>query len=92
MFKLYLGCAIPFGERKPYVDLSDPSHIPVHTRIMALTATATESTRKHVISRLCLDDPVIVYVPPTKTNILHSVYQKSSLDTIVNIKITLKTC
>ena len=24
--KLYLGCAIPFGERKPYVDLSDPSH------------------------------------------------------------------
>ena len=42
---------------------------PVHTRIMALTATATESTRKHVISRLCLDDPVIVYVPPTKTNI-----------------------
>ena len=23
--KLYLGCAIPFGERKPYVDLSDPS-------------------------------------------------------------------
>ena len=27
MFKLYLGCAIPFGERKPYVDLSDPSHL-----------------------------------------------------------------
>ena len=54
---------------------------------MALTATATESTRKHVISRLCLDDLVIVYVPPTKTNILYSVYQKSSLDTIV-IKIT----
>ena len=25
--KLYLGCAIPFGERKPYVDLSDPSHL-----------------------------------------------------------------
>ena len=25
--KLYLGCAIPFGERKPYVDLSDPSHV-----------------------------------------------------------------
>ena len=24
MFKLYLGCAIHFGERKPYVDLSDP--------------------------------------------------------------------
>ena len=23
--KLYLGCAIPFGERKPYVDFSDPS-------------------------------------------------------------------
>ena len=54
---------------------------------MALTATATESTRNHVISRLCLDDPVIEYVPPTKTNILYSVYQKSSLDTIV-IKIT----
>ena len=41
-----------------------------------------------MISRgLCLDDPVIVYVPPTKTNILYSVYQKSSLDTIV-IKFT----
>ena len=27
VFKLYLGCAITFGERKPYVDLNDPSHI-----------------------------------------------------------------
>ena len=30
-----------------------------------------------------MDDPVIVYVPSTKTNILYSVFQKSSLDTIV---------
>jgi len=55
------------------------SIIPIHPRIMALT----ESTRKHVISQICLDDSLTVYVPPTKTNILYSVYQKSSLDTTV---------
>ena len=48
---------------------------------MALTATAT--TRKVVIRRLCMEDPVIVYIPPTKANITFSVMEKSSINVVV---------
>ena len=56
---------------------------PSDVRIMALTATATNTTRKVVISRLCMEDPVIVYVPPTKTNITYSVIEKPSINVVV---------
>ena len=48
---------------------------------MALTATAT--TRKVVIRRLCMEDPVVVYIPPTKANITLTVMEKSSINVVV---------
>ena len=45
------------------------SIMPCNVKIMALIATATPLTRKVVIGRLCMEDPVIVNVPPTKANI-----------------------
>lgn len=46
---------------------------------MALTATATKSTRRIVIQRLCMENPVIVYLPPTKSNITYTVFAKPEL-------------
>lgn len=43
---------------------------------MALTATATAYTRQQVISRLCMDDPAIIYEPPVKSNIYYEVKEK----------------
>ena len=39
-------------------------------RVMALTATATKPTREVVISRLCMQETCVVYLPPTKNNII----------------------
>ena len=59
------------------------SIVPSNVKVMALTTTATALTRKVVISRLCMNDPFIIYVPPTKTNIFYTVTQKSSLNNII---------
>ena len=56
--------------------------MPSNVKVMALTATANALTRKVVISRLCMEDPFIIYVPPTKTNLFYAVAQKSSLNDI----------
>ena len=47
---------------------------------MALTATATLTTRKFITSSLCLrsDNTHIVYVPPVKHNIAYCVAEKPS--------------
>eukprot|EP00731_Ephydatia_muelleri_P024156 Em0016g427a len=43
--KLYLGCAIHFGKRKPYVDLSDsPQYTCVHEAQNVATSPAIEAT------------------------------------------------
>lgn len=46
---------------------------------MALTATATMMTRKEVISRLCMINPIIVYMAPTKANIFYSCKSKTTI-------------
>lgn len=46
---------------------------------MALTATATATTRREVIKRLCMLDEKLIYLPPTKTNIYYSVVDKLTL-------------
>ena len=51
------------------------SIIPETVRVMALTATATKSTRKFINS-LSMQMPEIVYVPPTRENIMYAVMNK----------------
>ena len=43
---------------------------------MALTATATISTRKYIIKNLSMKNPTIIYLPPDKANIVYHVADK----------------
>ena len=52
------------------------SIIPENVKVMALTATATKSTRKCIIKSLCMQSPEIVYIPPVKGNIIYTVLDK----------------
>ncbi len=46
------------------------SIIPEDVHVMALTATATNSTRQAIIESLSMDKPVIVSIPPVNDNYL----------------------
>ena len=59
------------------------SLIPSSVNVMALTATATQSTRQAVIKHLNMQSPSIVYLPPTKTNVFYSVVKKRDLRDVV---------
>ena len=59
------------------------SLIPQRVRVMALTATATKSTRKVVINRLSMINPIIISVTPNKPNIMYKVVDKSPIDSVV---------
>lgn len=48
--------------------------------MMALTATATNKTRAHIIRTLNMQRPTVVSIPPIKDNIMYAVAQKSSID------------
>ena len=50
---------------------------------MALTATATISTRRTVIKRLNMKHPIIISITPDKPNILYSVLQKGEMVAVV---------
>ena len=50
---------------------------------MALTATATTKTRKDIITRLCMNDPAIIYLPPTKSNIVYFCKPKTTLRDVI---------
>ena len=52
--------------------------LPTEVRIMALTATATKSTRKEICKSLGLVDPVFVLRSPEKPNIIYNVVLKTS--------------
>lgn len=54
------------------------SIIPTTVKIMALTATATKSTRSFIIRSLSMQKPEIIYIPPAKDNILYTVIDKPS--------------
>ena len=49
------------------------SLIPQSVRILALTATATKETLDSVRNRLSLQDPIIIGLPPDRTNIKYNV-------------------
>ena len=52
------------------------SIIPECVRVMALTATATKTTRKFIIDSLSMQLPGIIYIPPVKNNIIYMVLDK----------------
>lgn len=62
-----------------------PQHsiLPEKVKIMALTATATKSSREHIISVLQMNAPKIVAVIPSKDNIKYSVRQFQSIEECV---------
>lgn len=55
------------------------SIIPEDINVMALTVTATKSSRADIIKSLCMQKPVIVSTPPIKDNIHYCVSKKSSI-------------
>ena len=50
---------------------------------MALTATASKSTRDKVYRMLGMCKPVLVYIPPIKKNVLYIVKNKVSMEELV---------
>lgn len=55
------------------------SVIPESVKVMALTATATNTTREAVIKSLDMQKPTLVSIPPLKDNIVYAVAEKSSI-------------
>ena len=59
------------------------SLIPKCVHILALTATATKSTRKVVIKLLNMKNPSIISIPPNKDNVIYTVSKKSCMEDVV---------
>ena len=59
------------------------SIIPETVRVMALTATATKTTRRFFIKSLSMQTPEIIYIPPARDNILYAVMDKPKGDNAV---------
>lgn len=73
MFVYYRGQSF----RKEFSHLGEiRSIVPCSVHLMALTATATLSTRKYIVSNLGMQDPAIIYIPPVKNNIAYFVADK----------------
>ncbi len=56
------------------------SIVPEGINVMALTATATLSTRKFIIRNLSMTNPTVVYMPPVKDNIAYYVMEKKDIE------------
>ena len=67
------------------------SLIPSHVHMMALTATATVSTRDTVISILGMKSPTIVSASPDKPNISYSVRDKGNIESFSPLQKKLQT-
>lgn len=52
------------------------SIVPESVRVMALTATATKTTRQFIIKSLCMQSPEIISISPDKDNIIYTVLDK----------------
>ena len=50
--------------------------IPETVRVMALTATATNTTKSFIIKSLSMQSPEVIYIPPIKNNIIYEVLVK----------------
>ena len=52
-------------------------------RLVALTATASRSSRESIVRSLRMHKPSLVYVPPMKKNIFYVVQPKVSIESLV---------
>ena len=70
VFRLFRGDTF----REDFSDLGDiRSIVPDGVHVMALTATASLSTRRGVIRSLCMQKPSIIYLAPVKHNAVYFV-------------------
>ena len=60
------------------------SLVPPSVHLMAVTATATKTTRSEVYRMLGMYQPALVYVPPIKKNIIYCVKPKTEIEDLVN--------
>lgn len=60
------------------------SILPLHVRIMALTATATKSVQSSVAHTLGMIKPVVVALSPCKSNLIYNVGKYTTLDETFN--------
>ena len=59
------------------------SLIPKYVNILALTATATKSTRKVVIKLLNMKNLSIISISPNKDNVIYTVSKKSCMEDVL---------
>ena len=81
----YLSILLLYG-REDYSKLGEVrSLIPTSVHVMALSATATATTRAKIIDTLCMDKPHVLSVSPHKKNIVYVVKKKGSMEEVVEI-------
>ena len=69
--------------RKEFSQLGElRSLISEHVHVMAITATATRSTRKVIFKQLNMIQPKIIYVKPVKNNITYAVAEKYTISQV----------
>ena len=74
------------GFREDYSKLGGVrSLIPTSVHVMALTATATATTRAKIIDTLCMDKPHVLSVSPHKEEYCVCSEKKSSMEEVVEI-------
>lgn len=72
--------------RKEYNHVGEVrSLIPAHVNVMALTATATRTTRERIIAKLCMEHPFILSLSPHKKNVAYFVKKKSTIEDFVQV-------
>ena len=60
--------------RREFANISEVrSLVPAGVKIMALTATASKSSRKQIINTLCMEDVQVIAVTPNRANITYHV-------------------
>ena len=67
--------------------------IPPKVHMIALTATATKSSREKIMRSLHMINPVVVNLSPHKKNVVYTVHPKPQLEEFVaSIAGVLKSC
>ena len=78
--------------RKEYRRLGElRSLVPTECKFIALTATASRSTIKMIMQSLMMWNPITIYTPPHKKNIVYSIKAKQSIQSmVISISCSLK--